>query len=173
LYHPIEYQRGVYERIMDAGRAFGIVNFGYRALDSLRMEKGYRFWGFDLNNLTTPFEAGLGQFVKLDKGAFIGHDALVRQKEKGIERTLVCLTVEGNEAIPHSWEPILDDAKPIGYVTSGEYGHCVDKTIALALVPTAYSAPGTRLTIQILGESFPVQVVRAPLYDPENLKLKS
>lgn len=172
LYHPIEYQRTVYEQIMDAGRAHDIVNYGYRALDSLRLEKAYRFWGFDLNSLTTPFEAGLGQFVKLDKGDFIGREALIRQKQSGLERVLVCLTVEQSQAIPHGWEPILDSDKPIGYVTSGEYGHCVNQAMALAFVPPEYSSPGQSLTIQILGEPFLSKVVQAPLYDPQNLKLK-
>lgn len=172
LYLPPAYQRHVYDRLMEAGREFGIVNFGYRALDSLRLEKGYRFWGLDMNALTTPFEAGLGQFVKLDKGAFLGREALLKQKAEGIARTLACLTVEGNVAIPHGWEPILDGGEIIGYVTSGEFGHWLGKTIVLAFLPPNRAAVGTALSIQILGERFPAQVVHVPLYDPRNERLK-
>ena len=180
LYHPIEYQRSVYERIMDAGRDFGIQNFGYRALDSMRMEKGYRFWGMDMNSRTTPFEAGLGQFVKLEKvdgstGApidFVGREALVKQKSEGYKLALVSLVVEDSEAIPHGWEPVFDGSTIVGYVTSGEYGHVLDKTIALAYVPVSYGEPGTGLGIKVLGERFGATVAKTPLYDASNAKMK-
>jgi dimethylglycine dehydrogenase len=130
--------------------------------------------------MNTPFEAGLGQFVKLDKGAgttgspapFIGRAALRRQQDEGLTRTLVSLVVEGREAIAHGWEPVLDGETIIGYVTSGEYGHVVDQSLALAYVPLACGQPGTRLGIKILGERFGATVVKAPLYDPTNAKMK-
>lgn len=179
LYHPIEYQRGVYDRIMQAGREFGIVNYGYRTLDSMRMEKGYRFWGADMNSQTTPFEAGLGRFVKLDKKdaagspiEFIGKQALLKQQAEGIKETLVSLLVDAGDAIPHGWEPVLDGESIVGYVTSGEYGHAVDKTIALAYVPVACSEPGTRLSVKVLGEPCNATVTAMPLYDPSNAKMK-
>ncbi len=174
LYMPPEYQRYVYNLLQDAGREFGIVNFGYRALDSLRMEKGYRFWGLDMNALTTPLEAGLGQFVKLDKrNEFMGRAALLKQKERGVARTLQCLGVENTELIPHGWAPLYHGANAVSYVCSGEYGHCVEKTIALAYLPNELSAPGTKLEIQLFGEKFPATVTRAPLYDPANARLKA
>ncbi len=174
LYMPPAYQRYVYNLLMDAGREFGIANFGYRALDSMRMEKGYRFWGLDMNALTTPFEAGLGQFVKLNKRSeFIGRDVLVKQKEQGTARTLQCLVVENTDSIPHGWEPIFAGDKAISYVCSGEYGHSVEKTIVLAYLPQELSAPDTKLSIQLFGEKFPATVVRAPLYDATNVRLKS
>ncbi len=172
LYIPPAYQRYVYNLLMDAGREFGIVNFGYRALDSMRMEKGYRFWGLDMNALTTPLEAGLGQFVKLNKENFIGRDALLKQKEQTVARTLQCLVVENTDSIPHGWEPIYHDNNPVSYVCSGEYGHCVEKTIVLAYLPQELSAPDTKLSIQLFGEKFPATVVRAPLYDAMNARLK-
>lgn len=172
LYAPFAYQRYVYRQLMEAGRQVGIVNFGYRALDSMRLEKGYRFWGLDMNLLTTPLEAGLHQFVKWNKGEFIGRDALAKQKSAGIERTLECLVVEGNKAIPHGWEPILAGDELVSYVCSGEYGHTVDKTIVLAYLPRPYSAAGTTLSLKLYGERFPTTVMRAPLYDPENRKMK-
>jgi dimethylglycine dehydrogenase len=172
LYHPIEYQRGVYARIVEAGREFGIVNFGYRALDSLRMEKGFRLWGLDMGGTTTPLEAGLSRFVKWDKGDFVGMEALLRQRQEGITKTLACMVIEGRDAIPHGWEPLLDGVRPIGYVTSGDYGHVVGKTIALAYAPLACAQAGSRLEVRVLGERYPATVVNAPLYDPGNLKMK-
>lgn len=172
LYHPIEYQRCVYEAIMDAGREFGIVNYGYRAVDSMRMEKGYRLWGFDITAQTTPYEAGLSRHVKLDKGDFVGREALARQKQEGVQKVLVSLVVECNEAIPHGWEPVLDEATVVGYITSGDYGHTVSKSIGMAYVPVAYAKLGTPLSVLILGERFPARVVAASIYDPFNSKMK-
>ena len=174
LYMPPAYQRHVYQLLMDAGREFGIVNFGYRALDSMRLEKGYRFWGLDMNALTTPYEAGLGVFVKLNKPSnFIGRDALAKQKQDGVARTLECLVVEGTDHVPHAWEPILAGDALVGYVCSGERGHFLGKTIVLSYVPAQYNAPGTELSIKLFGERFPATVVRAPLYDPTNANLKA
>lgn len=172
LYMPPAYQRYVYNLLMDAGREFGIVNFGYRALDSMRMEKGYRFWGLDMNALTTPLEAGLGQFVKWNKENFIGRDALLKQKENGATRTLQQLVVENTDLIPHGWEPLYHGDDAVSYVCSGEYGHYVAKTIVFAYLPRALSAPDTKLSIKLFGENFPATVVRAPLYDATNARLK-
>jgi dimethylglycine dehydrogenase len=173
LYVPSAYQRYAYQQLWEAGRDFGIVNFGYRALDSLRLEKGYRFWGLDMNALTTPLEAGLAPFVRWNKPTFRGRDALAKQKAEGVARTLECLVVQNNEAVPHAWEPMYADDKLISYVCSGEYGHCVDKTIVLAYLPRAYSAPGTQLSIKLFGERVPATVERAPLYDPTNARVKA
>jgi glycine cleavage system aminomethyltransferase T/glycine/D-amino acid oxidase-like deaminating enzyme len=174
LYMPSAYQRYVYQLLMEAGREDGIVNFGYRALDSMRMEKGYRFWGLDMNPLTTPLEAGLSQFVKLNKRSeFIGRAALLEQKAKGVAHTLECLVVENTDAIPHGWEPIFAENDAVSYVCSGEYGHYTGKTLAFAYLPPPRNAPGASLSIKLFGEHFPATVVRAPLYDPANVKLKA
>jgi glycine cleavage system aminomethyltransferase T/glycine/D-amino acid oxidase-like deaminating enzyme len=173
LYHPIETQGSVYQIIDKIGRDFSLKHYGYRALDSLRMEKGYRLWGADMTGQDTPFEAGLNQFVSLEKGDFIGRDALLRQKEKGISRSLECLTVDNGQIIPHSWEPILYNDKFLGYVTSGEYGHCVDKSIFLAYLPIEFSRAGTQLMIEVLGERYPATVMDPPIYDHNNNKPRS
>lgn len=173
LYMRPEYQRGVYQLLMDAGRAFGIVDFGYRALDSLRLEKGYRFWGLDMNPLTTPLEAGLGAFVKWTKASFNGRDALLKQKAEGIMRSLECIVIQGTDAIPRGWEPVMAGDKAVTYICSGEYGHFLGKAIALAYLPVAHSAPGTELSVQLFGERFPAVVARAPLYDPTNVRLRA
>jgi dimethylglycine dehydrogenase len=172
LYVAPEYQRHVYNLLMNAGREFEIVNFGYRALDSMRLEKGYRFWGLDMNALTTPLEAGLDAFVKFNKSDFRGRDALLKQKKDGVTRTLQCLVVHGSDEIPHGWEPIYAGNDAISYVCSGEYGHFLNQTIVLAYLPRAYSAPGTELSIYLFGKKFPTIVERAPLYDSTNARLR-
>jgi dimethylglycine dehydrogenase len=173
LHHPVEHQRTLYERLLEAGEALALVDFGYRALDSLRLEKAYRLWGADMSADWTPLEAGLERFVAFDKGDFVGRDALLRQRSEGIGRTLACLTVETDDADPHGNEPVRADGTPIGYVAAGGYGHVVEQSIALAYLPVAHAEPGTRLTVDILGEPRPAVVVPQPIYDPENLRLLS
>ena len=96
---------------------------------------------------------------------------MLRQREGGIARTLACLTVETDDADPHSNEPLRADGTPIGYVSAGGYGHVVEQSIALAYLPVAHAEPGTRLTVEILGEPRLAVVVPQPIYDPENLRL--
>ena len=171
LHHPIEYQRYLYDLLMQAGAPFQIVDWGYRALDSMRLEKAYRLWGVDMSADWTPLEAGMDRFVALDKGDFIGRDALLRQQERGVEWALACLVVDAADADPHGYEPVLAGNESIGYVAAGGYGHTVEKSIALAYLPTAYAEAGTELDVKILGERRSARVVEAPLYDPKNERL--
>jgi dimethylglycine dehydrogenase len=173
LHHPVEHLRTLYDRLLEAGEPLGLVDFGYRALDSLRLEKAYRLWGADMSADWTPLEAGLERFVAIDKGEFVGRHALLRQREEGVARTLACLTVETDDADPHGNEPVRADGVPIGYVSAGGYGHVVEQSIALAYLPIAHAEPETRLTVDILGEPRPAVVVPQPIYDPENLRLLS
>jgi dimethylglycine dehydrogenase len=171
LHHPMEYQRQLYDLLTEAGREFGIADFGYRALDSMRLEKAYRLWGADMSADYTPLEAGLERFVAFEKGDFIGRDALLRQREQGVERALACLVVDAADADAHAFEPVQAEGMTIGYVAAGGYGHTVDESIALAYLPTAYLEPGTELAVVILGEPRPARVVEQPLYDPGNERL--
>ena len=163
---------------MEAGEQFEIVDWGYRALDSMRLEKAYRLWGVDMSADWTPPEAGMDRFVALEtsgsqreKGDFIGRDALVRQRERGIDWSLACLVVDADDADPHGYEPVLGDGEMIGYVAAGGYGHVVEKTIVLAYLPVAYCEPGQELAVKILGQDRPARVVEQPLYDPSNERL--
>ncbi|HJO37725.1 MAG: FAD-dependent oxidoreductase [Vicinamibacterales bacterium] len=173
LHHAMADQRDLYDLLMNAGWQYGIVDFGYRALDSMRLEKAYRLWGFDMSADYTPLEAGMGRFVDFEKGDFIGRDALLRQRERGLKRALACLVVDARDADPHGYEPILAGRERIGYVASGGYGHTVEKTIALAYLPARHLEPGTELAVEILGERRTARVVEQPLYDPENRRLLS
>jgi glycine cleavage system aminomethyltransferase T len=120
----------------------------------------------------TPLEAGLDMFVKLDKD-FIGRDALVRQKDAGLTCSLTCMTVECGDAIPLGNESVRAGEEVVGYVSSAEHGHTVGEVIALAYLPVGLTAPGTELTIDILGEDLAATVVRAPLFDPGNERVGS
>lgn len=173
LHHPIEMQRALYDLLSEAGEPLGLVDWGYRALDSMRLEKAYRLWGADMSADWTPLEAGMERFVDLEKGDFIGRDALIRQRDRGVERKLAYLVIDAEDADPHQYEPVLSGDETIGYVAAGGYGHVVEKTIALAYLPVAHVEPGTELAVTILGERRAARVVPQPLYDPKNERLLS
>jgi 4-methylaminobutanoate oxidase (formaldehyde-forming) len=173
LHMPIEYALYVYDVLSEAGKPFGLINGGYRCIESMRLEKGYRYWSGDISPEYTPFEAGLDFCVKLDKGDFIGRKALLAQKEKGISRRLCCLTIQSGPLMPVGKEAILDGDKVIGIVTSGGYGHTVKKPIAYGYLPINYAKPGTRLQIEVAAKRHDATVEKEPLYDPENAKVKS
>jgi len=173
LHHPIEYQRALYDLIMEAGEPHGIVDFGYRTLESLRLEKAYRLWGSDMSADWSPLQAGMERFVNFDKGDFIGRDALLAERERGVDRRLACLVIDVDGADTHAYEPVLANGENIGYVASGGYGHTVEKSIAFAYIPVAHAAAGTELEVEILGERRPALVVEEALYDPKNERLLS
>ncbi len=173
LHMPMEYAPYVYDSLWEAGKPLGLINAGYRCIDSLRLEKGYRYWSGDISPEYTPFEAGLDFCVKLDKGDFIGRKALLTQKEKGITRKLCCLTIHSDPLMPVGKEAILDGDKVIGLVTSGGFGHTIKKPIAYGYLPTDYSKPGTGLQIEVAATRYEATVEKDPLYDPENKKVKS
>src|SRR5581483_4646448 len=173
LHHPIEYQRSIYEQLLEAGLPLGLVDFGYRALDSMRLEKAYRMWGEDLSLDFTPLEAGMDRWVCLDKD-FIGREPLLDVASNGgPQRRLACLVVDVDGADAHGFEPVRDGERLLGYVTSGGYGFRVQRSIALSYLPCPYCEPGTELTVEILGNRCRAEVVPEPLYDPANELLLS
>jgi len=173
LHHPVEYQRHLYDLLMAEGERFGIVDFGYRALDAMRLEKAYRLWGVDISADYTPIEAGLDRFVNFDKGDFIGRDALARQRDEGATKGLACLTIETDDCDAHGYEPVRAAGRVVGYVAAGGFGPTVKESIALAYLPTEFLASGTELTIELVGKERNATVVEQPLYDPDSEKLLS
>jgi dimethylglycine dehydrogenase len=172
LYHPIEQQREIYDALMEAGKEYGIVDFGLRAMMSLRLEKGYCTLGGELSSERTPLEAGLERFVNFNKGNFLGRQALIQQKESGLVDNLVLLTVETDNADTIGDEPVYHGDEIVGRVTSGGYGHTVEKSLAMAYVNKALAKPGTRFEIAVLGKRYPAEIVPSPYYDPGNERLK-
>ncbi|HLE79540.1 MAG TPA: FAD-dependent oxidoreductase [Candidatus Limnocylindrales bacterium] len=175
LHHPIEHSRALYNLLTETGAAAGLADIGYRALDSLRLEKGYRLWGVDITSQWTPLEAGLERFVRFDKGDFIGREALIRQRDAGISQTLACLTIDlepGDSLFPRGGEPVLSDDKLVGYLRAAHPGHAIGTTIGLSYLPVPLSALGTPLEVEILGERRGATVVEAPLYDREGARMR-
>jgi len=172
LYHPIEHQREIYDALMNAGEEYGITDFGMRAMMSLRLEKGYCVLGGELSSERTPLEAGLGRFVSFNKGNFLGRQALIQQKEKELDEHLVLMTVETDNADAIGDEPVYQGDEIVGRVTSGGYGHAVQKSLAMAYIKIELAKPGIKLEISILDERYTAEVVRIPYYDPENERLR-
>ncbi len=173
LHHPMEYQRHLYDLLMAEGEQYGIVDWGYRALDSMRLEKGYRLWGEDMSADWTPLQAGMERFVDFRKGDFIGREALLKEREEGPEKLLACLVIETDDADAHGFEPVFAGGEPVAYVASGGYGHRVEKSIAFSYLPGSLAAPGTRLEVDLVGVRRPARVVEAPIYDPKAERLLS
>jgi sarcosine dehydrogenase len=173
LHMPMEVAPYVYDAIWKAGEPLGLSNVGYRCIDSLRLEKGYRYWSGDISPEHTPLEAGLDFCVKFNKGDFIGREALLSQREKGIHRRLCCLTLDAGLLMPIGKEAILDGDNVIGLVTSGGFGYTVKKPIAYGYLPITYSKPGTRLEIEVAAKRYKATVEKEPLYDPKNERVKS
>jgi len=175
LHHPIEWSRTLYGLLLDAGAGAGIADVGYRALDSLRLEKGYRLWGSDIGPQDSPLEAGLDRFVAFDKGDFIGREPLLRQRAEGVDRRLACLTIEladDDDLFPRGGEPVFSGESLAGYLRAAHPGHAVGRTIGLAYLSDTTSASGTVLEVEILGERRPASVVAAPLYDSEGGRMR-
>lgn len=173
LHHPIEYQNHLFDRIMAAGAEHGIGLVGMRAMDSLRIEKSYRMWAQDLTIEYSAFEAGLDRFVRLDKGDFVGREALIKQQEDGVPQRFVTLEVTVDDADPIGNEPIYQNGAMVGRATAGAYGHHVGKSLALAYVQPGAAEPGTALEIEILGNRFAATVIPESPYDPQNTSLRS
>jgi 4-methylaminobutanoate oxidase (formaldehyde-forming) len=173
FYCPMEYGQRLWDVLWQAGQSDGIVAAGYRAIDSLRLEKGYRYWGADITPDYTPFEAGMGFAVRLDKGNFNGRDALVKQKAEGIKRKLCCLLLADKTAIALGNEPVRRENKIVGWITSGGYGYSVGKSIAYAYLPIEHSAIGTKLDVELFGERIAATVEREPLWDAKGERIKA
>ena len=170
LYCPMEYGLRLWDTIWDAGREHGLVAGGYKAIDSMRLEKGYRVWGSDVTPEETPFEAGVGFAVKLDKGDFIGREALLERTEP--ERRLACLVLEDARAVALGSEPVRVGGELVGRVTSGGYGYTVERSIAYAYLPASSAEPGTGVEVEIFGEWVAGSVAEEPLFDPKGERIR-
>ena len=171
LYCPAEYGAALWDELWAAGREHGMRAGGYRAIDSLRLEKGYRVWGADITPETTPIEAGLEFAVRMAKpSGFIGREALERAGEPS--RRLRCLVVDDPRAVCLGNEPVRIGGDPVGRVTSGGYGYRVARSIAYAYLPAGVEA-GARVEIGVFGSWVGAEVAAEPLYDPAGERIRA
>lgn len=173
FYCPMEYGLRLWDTLWEAGQPEGMVAAGYKAIDSLRLEKGYRYWSGEITPDYTPYEAGLGFAVKLDKGDFIGREALVKQKEGELKQKLCCIAISDSRTIALGKEPIRAGDKIISWVASGGYGYSVGMSMAYAYLPTKYTKPGIELSIEFFGTKVAAEVVKSPLWDPKGERIRS
>lgn len=167
LYCPSEYGAGLWRTLWEAGQGAGLVAGGYRAIDSLRLEKGYRVWAADLTPDETPQEAGLGWCVRDDK-EFVGSAAL---QTRAVSKRLRCIVLDDPRSVALGNEPVRIDGAVAGRVTSGGYGYSVERSIAYAYVPPEVKL-GTAVEIDIFGRWVGGEVVREPLFDPDGTRVR-
>jgi glycine cleavage system aminomethyltransferase T len=166
----------VWDGLLRAGREVGIAPAGYKAVDSLRLEKGYRYWSSDLTPAENPYEAGLGFCVRLQKGDFIGREALLRVKAAGIQRKLCTITLAAplpGDSDLYGGEAVYADGRLAGRLRSAGWGYTVARHIGLLYLPLALTPPGTSLEVEAFGARFAAEVVPDVLYDPGGTRLRA
>jgi aminomethyltransferase len=163
LFCPPGRAAALWDAIVEAGKPERVEPAGLGARDSLRLEMAYRLYGSDMDDATTPLEAGLAWVVKLDKGEFVGRGALVKQKEAGLTRKLVGFVLTDPGIARHGY-PVLQDGRRVGEVTSGTKSPSLGTSIGLAYVPTALAAEGSTFAVEIRGRAAAARVVKTPFY---------
>jgi 4-methylaminobutanoate oxidase (formaldehyde-forming) len=179
LHVPSEFALSVYHRLIEAGEAHGLADAGYRAIESLRLEKGYRAWGSDINPDRTPLEAGLGWAVKLNKNSdFQGREALVAQQGQPLQRRLVCVTVADPDVVLLGRETLYRDGERVGWLTSAGWGYSVEKNIGYGYVRRREGVDDDFLLsgtyeLEVASERVPCVINMGPLYDPKMEKIRA
>lgn len=169
LYVPAVDAAAAWRAVLEAGAPEGLIAAGLGARDSLRLEVGYILYGNDLDDRRTPLEAGLGWVVKLDKGDFVGRDALVRQKEEGVREKLIGFVL-GEKGFPRQGYEIRHEGEPAGAVTSGVLSHSTGRGVGLGYVAAEAAGPGTAIEVVIRDRAIPAEVVRPPFYAEGSLR---
>ena len=163
----------VWDMLLKAGEEFGIEVGGYKVLDSLRLEKGYRYYTADVTPLETPFEGGLGFCVDINKSDFVGKEALVNARAEGLKRKLCTLVLEGDEFTQiYGGEAVYHDVKVIARVRSGGYGYTLKKNILYAYLPIELSKPGACVELELIEGRRTSQVTQTVLFDPKGERLR-
>ncbi|MGH3566866.1 MAG: GcvT family protein [Pseudonocardia sp.] len=172
LYCSAEYGATLWRTLVEAGGPHGLRPGGYRAIESLRLEKGYRVWGADIGPETSPDEAGLSFAVDLGQD-FVGREALLAARSQGVARRLRCLVLDDPRAVALGGEPVRLGSEVVGQVTSGGYGYTVARSIAYGYLPTGFDAVGMPVAVQVDGDWVDGVVVRSPLYDPAGERIRA
>ena len=179
LHVPVEFALSVYTTLVEAGRAHGIVNAGYRAIESLRLEKGYRAWGSDIGPDHTPLEAGLGWAVKLGRDIpFLGREALVAQRDRPLTKRLTCFTVDDPGIVLLGRETIYRDGQRVGWLSSAGWGYTVGRNIGYGYVRNADGVSDDMLRsgvweVEVAAERVSTRLHFEALYDPRSLRVKA
>jgi len=173
IHAPRAYVAGIYARLMEAAADLGVRDVGMYALMSLRLEKGFGVWTREYSRDYTPSECGLGRFIAYDKPDFVGRDAALRDRATPPARRLVLLEVDALDADSGFYEPISRGEERVGFVTSAGFGHTCGKSLALGYVQNTAAAPGTALSLTVLGDPRPCRVLGAPPVDPAGARMRA
>jgi dimethylglycine dehydrogenase len=173
LWVTTDYQRLLYDLLLDAGRAHGLRLFGGRALNSMRLEKAFGSWAREYRPIYGPFEAGLGRFVDLGKREFIGREPAALERQRGGERRLITLAVDADDADAIGDEPIWHGDEVVGWVTSGGYGHSIGRSLALGYVNVAHAGATSGFAVELIGERRPAVRLERPPFDPTGARMRS
>ena len=173
LYGQIAMGQRAWDVLWEAGREHGIVAAGGGAFDSLRLEKGYRLWGQDIQTEHDPFEAGLGFAVRMDKGEFQGREALQRKLDEGLRTKLACVTLDDPAHVVMGKEPILHDGRVVSYVTSAAYGYSIGRCVVYGYLPIGLAVEGTPVEVEYFGDHLAGTVAAEPLWDPKGERLRA
>jgi dimethylglycine dehydrogenase len=168
-----DYQRALYDLLVEAGARHGLVPFGGRALNTLRLEKGFGTWTREYRPIYGPYEAGLGRFVDLAKGDFIGRSAAVEEREAGGALRLCTFRIDAGDADALGDEPIWHDGQVVGWVTSGAYGHTVQQSLALGYIPASVAAATDGFEIELIGERRAAKRLTAAPVDPAGARMRA
>lgn len=174
IHHAIEFQNLIFDSLIEAGEDLGLMPFGIRAMDSLRVEKSYRMVGTELSIEYAALESGLDRFVRLDKGDFVGRDGLLAWQARGFANQFVTLEVDGpKDADPLGNNPLFAGGEMVGRSTSGNYGFRLGTSLALGMLRPDFAAEGSEVEIEILGERYGAKVVPESPWDPSNERLRA
>ena len=173
LHPPMDRLEELYDAVWYAGREYNIANFGLYAVNSLRIEKGYRGWGAELTNEVTMLDADMERFVKMDKEDFVGREATLQQQNTERKLQLIYFSVDADDADVRGNEPIFVADVCVGVTTSGGYGYAIEQSLGFGYVPPALSTPGTQIEIGLLGQRREAVVLAEPAYDPGNKRLRA
>lgn len=170
---PVNQMKNLYGRLNDAGSALDLQPYGFRAMSSLRLEKGYGAWSREFTSAYTPKMAGLERFIHFDKHDFVGKEAALRQRDKPVDYVLGLLEIESENADASGFEPVWFDGKRVGFVTSGDYGHWVQKSLALAYISSTVCNESEGFSVHVVGVERPARLLCEPPHDAAGLQLRS
>jgi len=161
------------ETLLDAGADLGIREFGFYAMNSLRLEKSFGIWSAEFRQEYTPAQTGMDRWIDWQKPAFNGRDAAIAARDgEGAAKVLVTLNIDANDAEASGYEPVWSGDRRVGYITSGGYGHFVGKSLAMALVDVEFTAPETALSVHVVGTARAAQVISPSPYDPKGARMR-
>jgi dimethylglycine dehydrogenase len=173
LHCPMNHLGRLFDALLEAGKPHGIKLFGTYAMNSLRMEKGYRGWGSEMTNEVDMFEASMDRFIRLDKEDFIGKAASLSAKQRGTRLKLVYMEVENTDSDCVGNEPVYHNGKVVGVTTSGGYGHAVGKSLTFAYVPPDMADIGNAFEIAMFQEKRKARIIPECAWDPDNARLRA